>query len=70
MRASSYFYAYFWGEPGLAAAVAALVPVFDDLVADECTGRRTADVAYGPPENGVAGHAADHSAHAGPDLRP
>ncbi|KZT14443.1 hypothetical protein A1D30_19320 [Acidovorax sp. GW101-3H11] len=64
MRACSLFYAYFGVEPGSAAAVAALVPVFTDLVANERTGRCAADGAHRAPKNRVAGHAADNSADA------
>ena len=64
MRESSFFYAYFWIEPGSAAAVAALVPVFTDLVANECTGRCAADGAHRAAKNRVTGHAADNSADA------
>ncbi len=62
------FLCLFWVESGSAAAVAALVPVFADLVADERTSRCAADGAHRAAKNRVAGHAANDSAHAGADL--
>jgi hypothetical protein len=70
MRASSFFYLHFGAYPHSAstAAVAALVPVFTDLMANERTGCCAADGAHRAPENRVTGHAANNSAHAGAHL--
>ena len=62
------FLCLFWVESGSAAAVAALVPVFADLVADERTGRCAADGAYRAAKNRIAGHAAYNSADASAHL--
>lgn len=62
------FLCLFWVKPGSAAAVAALVPVFTDLMANERTGCCAADGAHRAAKNRVASHAADHGPYAGAHL--
>jgi hypothetical protein len=52
----------------LTAVGLALIAVFADLMADEGTGRRTADGAHGAAKDSVAGYTADHGTYTGAHL--